>query len=125
MAIFDWNHNGKKDLADDFIEYQIYKDVMGEDNETSKNSKPHKSHFNSAKTTDGKDVSGEDLNGGVVVAALLIAILAFILLFEAIKAESGIISFILVIFGLAVAIFGKWLLMGKRVIKKEAKKNMV
>lgn len=25
MALYDWNQNGKKDVADDFIEYQIYK----------------------------------------------------------------------------------------------------
>ena len=35
MAMYDWNHNGKKDMADDFIEYQIYKDVMGQDDESS------------------------------------------------------------------------------------------
>lgn len=35
MAMYDWNHNGKKDMADDFIEYQIYKDVMGQDDEPS------------------------------------------------------------------------------------------
>lgn len=28
MALYDWNKNGKKDMADDFIEYQIYKDCM-------------------------------------------------------------------------------------------------
>lgn len=26
MAMYDWNGNGKKDSADSFIEYQIYKD---------------------------------------------------------------------------------------------------
>lgn len=25
MALYDWNHDGKKDVSDDFIEYQIYK----------------------------------------------------------------------------------------------------
>ena len=28
MAVYDWNRNGKKDMADNFIEYQIYKDSM-------------------------------------------------------------------------------------------------
>lgn len=28
MALYDWNKNGKKDMADNFIEYQIYKDCM-------------------------------------------------------------------------------------------------
>lgn len=33
MAFYDWNHDGKKDFTDDFIEYNIY-------NESTKNSKP-------------------------------------------------------------------------------------
>lgn len=28
MAIFDWNHNGKNDLQDDFLEFQIYQDYL-------------------------------------------------------------------------------------------------
>ena len=28
MALYDWNKNGKKYVADDFIEYQIYKDCL-------------------------------------------------------------------------------------------------
>ena len=35
MAMYDWNHNGKNDMADNFIEYQIYKDVTGQNNESS------------------------------------------------------------------------------------------
>lgn len=27
MALLDWNGDGKKDLADDFIEYQIFRNV--------------------------------------------------------------------------------------------------
>ncbi|MBQ1536987.1 MAG: hypothetical protein IIZ73_01550 [Ruminococcus sp.] len=30
MALFDWNDDGNNDLLDDWIEYQIYKDVTGE-----------------------------------------------------------------------------------------------
>ena len=33
MAMFDWNGNGKKDFADDYIEYQIYKDCTEDDDE--------------------------------------------------------------------------------------------
>ena len=29
MAFFDWNHDGKKDVQDDFIEYNIYKESTG------------------------------------------------------------------------------------------------
>lgn len=35
MAMHDWNHDGKKDMVDNFIEYQIYKDVTGQKDETS------------------------------------------------------------------------------------------
>ena len=35
MGMYDWNHNGKNDMADNFIEYQIYKDVTGQNNESS------------------------------------------------------------------------------------------
>ena len=35
MAMYDWNHNGKNDMADSFIEYQIYKDVTGQKDEPS------------------------------------------------------------------------------------------
>ncbi len=33
MAFNDWNHDGKKDWQDNFIEYQIYKDVTGDKDE--------------------------------------------------------------------------------------------
>ena len=32
MAFFDWNHNGKKDWQDDYIEYNIYKECTKDDN---------------------------------------------------------------------------------------------
>lgn len=35
MAMYDWNHNGKNDMADKLIEYQIYKDVTGQKGESS------------------------------------------------------------------------------------------
>jgi len=35
MAMHDWNHNGKKDWQDNFIEYQIYKDVTGQKDKLS------------------------------------------------------------------------------------------
>lgn len=33
MAMHDWNGDGKKDFSDDFMEYGIYKDVMGDDDD--------------------------------------------------------------------------------------------
>ena len=43
MALYDWNKNGKKDFGDDFIEYNIYKDVMGE-NEDEPSYTPSRNH---------------------------------------------------------------------------------
>lgn len=34
MAFHDWNHDCKKDFADDFIEYQIYKQSKSNSNYT-------------------------------------------------------------------------------------------
>ena len=31
MSLYDWNHDGKKDLTDDLIEYQIYQNSIGSD----------------------------------------------------------------------------------------------
>jgi len=38
MAIFDWNGDGKKDIWDTAIEYEIYKQVMGDDDENDSDS---------------------------------------------------------------------------------------
>ena len=35
MAMHDWNRDGKKDMVDNFIEYQIYKDVTGQKDDPS------------------------------------------------------------------------------------------
>lgn len=35
MAMHDWNNDGKKDWQDNFIEYQIYKDVTGKKEKAS------------------------------------------------------------------------------------------
>ena len=37
MAFHDWNHDGKNDFTDDFIEYQIYKQSTSNSNYTSRN----------------------------------------------------------------------------------------
>lgn len=34
MALYDWNHNGRKDIQDDYLEYNIYKKCT-EDNQSS------------------------------------------------------------------------------------------
>ena len=33
MALFDWNGNGKKDIFDAAIEYEIFKNVFDDDDE--------------------------------------------------------------------------------------------
>ena len=35
MAMYDWNGDGKKDGADNFIEYQVYKDCTNNKNYSS------------------------------------------------------------------------------------------
>lgn len=34
--MFDWNGNGKEDWGDRYIDYQVYKDVMGENDDDDK-----------------------------------------------------------------------------------------
>lgn len=36
MAMYDWNGNGKKDMGDNFIEYNIYKDVTNSSGSSKK-----------------------------------------------------------------------------------------
>ena len=33
MALFDWNMDGKKDMFDSFLEYQIYNECMKDDSD--------------------------------------------------------------------------------------------
>ena len=69
MAFYDWNGNGKKDFADDFIEYHIYK-------ESTSNNK-HVSH------SSGNGISnfGAILSviGGLVLQAIFYMILLLLL----------------------------------------------
>lgn len=66
MALYDWNKNGEKDFGDDFIEYNIYKDVMGEKEEPSY-----------APRSNGMSSFGAGLAvvGGLVLEAFLFTIL--------------------------------------------------
>ena len=38
MAMHDWNHNGKNDLFDNFVDYSIYNETMNEDKKLSSSS---------------------------------------------------------------------------------------
>ena len=53
MALHDWNHDGKKDWQDNFIEYQIYKDATGQKNNSSYTSSNGISTFGAILSTVG------------------------------------------------------------------------
>ena len=61
MAIYDWNKDGKKDMVDDFIEYQIYKNSMKQ---------------NTGNSSSGSSGSGTWLIGSIIFMIVL-AILGF------------------------------------------------
>lgn len=78
MAIFDWNHDGKKDCKDNLHELYLYQ-LMKKENQGNFYSTPRRireSHPGKARTTDGKYVSGDDINAGILVLALLVAFFA-------------------------------------------------
>lgn len=64
MAFFDWNHDGKKDFTDDFIEYQIYKNTTGKQNYTPRSGGGISTFGAIAATV-----------GGLLLAAVIIALL--------------------------------------------------
>ena len=68
MAFYDWNHDGKNDMMDDFIEYQGYKDATGQDIDDP--------HFEPAR---GKGLSNFgcvlSVIAGLVISSLLISTL--------------------------------------------------
>ena len=60
MAFRDWNHDGKKDWKDNYIEYNIYKNTMGKNNSSS-------GYFSSG---DGTSTLGAII--GIIVVFLLL-----------------------------------------------------
>lgn len=38
MALYDWNRDGKKDWQDDYIEYQVYKDMTDQNKQSEQKS---------------------------------------------------------------------------------------
>ena len=63
MAFYDWNHDGKKDLMDDYIEYRIYKKSTGDSS--------HVSRGGSGISTFGAIVA---TIGGLFLAAAIVAL---------------------------------------------------
>ena len=41
MAMYDWNHNGKNDRQDDYLEYMIYKDCTNDNNSNTIHMRHH------------------------------------------------------------------------------------
>ena len=66
MALHDWNHDGKKDWQDTFIEYQSYKDVTGQKNDSSHTPSNGISTFGTILST----------VGGLFLGALIVALFA-------------------------------------------------
>lgn len=63
MALHDWNHDGKKDMLDNYMEYQIYK-----------------------KTTGKKQVGGSGSGGSASTFGAIVAVIGGLFLAAAIMA---------------------------------------
>ena len=66
MAFNDWNHDGRKDWQDNYIEYQIYRDVTGNKNNSSYTSRNGISTFGAILST----------IGGLFLGAWIVALFA-------------------------------------------------
>lgn len=124
MAMRDWNGDGKKDIIDNCIEYQIYQDVMNNNESIPYNPNQKSRHKDfRATTTDNKRVEGYDINGWTLLLVFGVVILSFVFLFKTFCAfendEIGI-GFLYLFFGIISVVLGKWLLMGKNIIKRES-----
>ena len=62
MAFNDWNHDGRKDWQDNYIDYQIYRDVTGNKNNSSYTSRNGISTFGAILST----IGGLFLGAGIV-----------------------------------------------------------
>lgn len=69
MAFYDWNKDGKKDIQDDWLEYNIYKKSTEKDDTNS-------SYNSSPKHYSGN--SSESFPGCAWVVIIVIAVLAII-----------------------------------------------
>ena len=62
MAFNDWNHDGRKDWQDNYIDYQIYRDVTGNKNNSSYTPRNGISTFGAILST----IGGLFLGAGIV-----------------------------------------------------------
>jgi len=88
MAFHDWNNDGKNDFADDFIEYQIYKQSTNKNNYT-----PHGGGI----STFGAIVATV---GGLFLGAGIIALLG--------GGEDTPVIFTIVLWIICSAVLGVW-----------------
>lgn len=75
MARFDLNRDGKKDIFDSMIEYEIYKDVMGEDDEITPSSFSRKKYLENHKKTSRKS------NDSAIYILLIVLMIAPFIIF--------------------------------------------
>lgn len=73
MARFDWNRDGKKDIFDSMIEYEVYKHVMGEDDKITPSSFSRKKYLKNHKKTKKNEVDIYQILGWVLIIVLTIA----------------------------------------------------
>lgn len=91
MALHDWNHDGKKDMVDNYMEYQIYKETTGK-----------------------KQVSGSGLGGGASTFGAIVAVIGGLFLAAAIMAllcDDGDVPVILtiILWVICASVISVWL----------------
>lgn len=116
MSLYDWDGDGKKTFADDFIEYQIYKDVMGEKEEKGNFSfNSNKKNYN--KTVENpqfittvfsddsqRDYSDPPSSGVTIISSLIVCILCFGGIALSVKAGGGIAAMLILFIAVALSI---------------------
>ncbi|MBE6719176.1 MAG: hypothetical protein E7571_00790 [Ruminococcaceae bacterium] len=107
MAFNDWNGDGKKDIFDDMIEYQIYKETMGESDDDfsyRRQRKRHKAENPQFITTvfsddSKKDYSNPPSSGATILASLIVCVLCFGAIALCVASDIGSFGMALLLFG--------------------------
>ena len=74
MAFYDWDHNGKKDIVDDYIEYNIYKECTKENDNSNSYSSNNYSNNNNYRS--GKGVSNFGAGCGTVLTIIIASVIS-------------------------------------------------
>ena len=106
MAIFDWNGDGKKDIYDDLLEYQIYKETTGHtdddwpDLKLNKHKVENPQFITTAFSDDSKkDYSDPPSSGATTLASIIVCILCFGGIALCVKANVGGFGMFLILAG--------------------------